>query len=518
MISVAQLRKACADALEYVRAQEDVDEVEVFVSSNGNLLTRLNYTSHIPCNGVEEPKSTEDFGIGVRAVFRTPEGRKVGFGSESADITLRGAQEALAKARKGAVLDPEFVSLPEPIPGLKRTLRRYHDPQLMRIRDDHLVDAGWAVTEGALRTYLASEELRIAAEGGDIAQLGLILGGDVTILQERMAIASTHMPRVQTDESTLIMAFITSMVEKRDAKGSGYWAGTRLAEFGDEAGRQAARSAIAQMGGVRVPSGRYRVVLGRQAVMDILVNILLPNLNLGLFYMAGSTFLGKFGQQVGWERLSVYDDAARPGLVGSKGITDEGLPTGRTDLIRDGVLVGLLSNDYEARRISNDPKAREKLGVEPREYATGLMPRNGFRFARGGGRHFDAAPGIYGTNIFIESSEPLTHEELLRRVGDGLYIGRIWYTYPINGLKVADFTCTVVGDSYVIRDGRLAEPIKANTIRINDNIHNVINRVIGITADARPTLVWAADEIVHAPEIGVDGLEVQEIASFMESV
>ena len=69
------------------------------------------------------------------------------------------------------------------------------------------------------------------------------MGGDVTILQERIAIVSSHMPRVQTDESTLIMRFVTAMVETRDAKGSGWSTTTRLADLTDEAGADAARRA-----------------------------------------------------------------------------------------------------------------------------------------------------------------------------------------------------------------------------------------------------------------------------------
>ena len=64
--------------------------------------------------------------------------------------------------------------------------------------------------------------------------------------------------------------------------------------------------------------------------------------------------------------------------------------------------------------------------------------------------------------------------ELLARVRDGLYVGRIWYTYPINGLRAGDFTCTVVGDSFTIRDGRLAAPLKAKTLRINDNVTRLL--------------------------------------------
>ena len=68
---------------------------------------------------------------------------------------------------------------------------------------------------------------------------------------------------------------------------------------------------------------------------------------------------------------------------------------------------------------------------------------------------------------------------------DGLYIGRIWYTYPINGLRAGDFTCTVVGDSFIIRDGRLAAPLKANTVRINDNITRLLASVVGVTKDVQ---------------------------------
>jgi PmbA protein len=515
MIPPSRLTKSVTEALAYLRTIEDIEEAEVFAASNGQLLTRLNYTSHIPCNGVEEPKSTEAFGIGIQAVFKTPEGRKIGFGSESSDISLEGVKEALAKARLGAVLDPEFQSLARPT-GEKRTLRRYHDPQLMRMADGDLVGAGWQVMEGALRTFQGSEALSELA-GGSLRDLGLIVGGDVTILQERIAVASYAMPQPQTDESALMLSFITAMVEREGSKGSGYGAATRLADFGDGAGRQAARNAIDSMGGVRVKTGEYRVVFGQQAVMDLMVNLVMPSLNLGTFYAGVSPFLGKLGQPVAAEMLSIYDDGAASGLAGSKGITCEGLPTGRTDLIVNGTLKGLLANYYESQRVLVDPRAKEKLGADPNEWRSAFVPRNGFRFSAGGGRHHGSQPGIFATNVVIEGNDR-SHEELLRDVGDGLYLGRIWYTYPVNGLRAGDFTCTVVGDSYVIRDGRLAEPIRANSIRLNDSIHNVLRGVIGVGRERRPTLVWAADEIVYAPDVAVAKVRVEEIAGYMETI
>ena len=518
MIATADLARAARTGLEFARAQPGVREVEVFVAANAALLCRLCYTSHIPSNGVEEPKSTAACGLGIQAVFESPAGPLLGFGSEPADLGPRGAERALAKARAAAVHDPEFVSLPRPRPE-PRTLVDYHDPRLMALDDAALVETGWQVIHGALRTFLGSSRLAdLARTEAEFRALGLILGGDVTILQERVAVASTHMPAVQTDESTLITAAVTAMVEGRDAKGSGWWTGTRLDHFTDEAGAEAAQNALGAIDGRRVAGGEYTVIFGRQPVTDLLNNLVVPALMATAFYASSTPFLGRLGRPVASPLLTIYDDGARPGLMGSKGITCEGLPTGRTDLIREGVLVGCLANWYEAQRLLRDPALAGKLGASGPPAEAALVPRNGFRFGDGGGRQFDTQPSIAASNVLVEGTDPVGRSDLLGQVRDGLYIGRIWYTYPINGLRAGDFTCTVVGDSYVIRDGRLAEPLRPNTVRINDNIGRILNSVVGVTRDLKGTSVWAADEVAYVPEVAVGGVRVQEIAGFMEGL
>ena len=515
MPEVAALARAAQAAFEITRAQRDIREAEVFVASNGALLTRLNYTSHIPCNGVEEPKSVESYGLGIQIVLDGPDGPLIGFGSEPNDLSPAGAERALAKARKAAVHDPEFVSLPRP-GGEKRRLSDYHDVELMQVSDERLVECGWTIIHGALRTFLNSSRLgEMAGSDEALRKLGLIVGGDVTILQERAAIVSTHMPEVQTDETALITAFVTAMVEARGAKGSGWSTTTRLADFTEDAGVEAAQAAIDAVGGERVPSGRYTVVFGRQPVTDILNDLIIPACNSDAFYASATPFLGRLGQRVASPLLSIYDDGARPGLLGSKGITCEGLPTGRTDLIRDGVLRGALTSWYYSQRLLRDPALGEKLGAAGAEAEAALVARNGFRFGGGGGRDFDTQPGVSASNVIVESREPVSRDELLRRVGDGLYIGRIWYTYPINGLRAGDFTCTVVADSYIIRDGRMVAPLKPNTIRINDNISTFLNNVVGVTRDTKGTIVWAADQVVYAPEIAVSNVRIDAIAENM---
>jgi predicted Zn-dependent protease len=522
MTTLADLKSTVQRALRHIARAKDIQEAEVFASSTGQLTCRLNYTSEIPCNGVEEPKSGETFGIGIRAVFAGADGLRIGFGSEARDLSPDGIRRALEKARLNAVPDPEFIAFPTAPPGPSRKGSppiRFHDRALMEVKDSTLVDAGWRVLHEAFKAFGASEELaRLAGSKDKLAKLGLIVGGDVTMVQQRMATASTRMPKIQTDESTWITSYLTSMVERKNAKGSGYGAATHLSKFKGEAGGEAVRNAIRSTGGQRLPSGSYHVVLGPQPVSDLMTNVILPSLSADAFYSCQSAFLGDIGHLIASDQLTIYDHGAAKGCVASKHITCEGLPTGRTDLIRAGVLRGLLSNHYETQRLVRDPRAREKLGINPQEHPEALVPRNGFRLSGRGGRQFDVLPSIAATNVFIEGSDPHTTASLLNMVGDGVYIGRIWYTYPMNGLRAGDFTCTVVGDSYLIKDGRLAAPLQSNSIRITGNIRTLFGNILGITKHARPVVGWAADEAVYAPEIAVRDLSLTEIAQFMESV
>jgi hypothetical protein len=534
MLPLVNLRIAVRDGLAYIAQQPDVVEAEVFASANINLTLRLNFTSHIPCNGVEEPKSIESHGVSVRAAFRTRRGNSIGLGSETGDLSVAGVSSALEKARRGAVADPEFDCLPRPLFD-RTTLFQHHDPALVRLRNSKLLAHGWDVLRNGLDVFQSSEDLLAALEryragqpdgpedpGGNeaaqLADLGLILGGDVVMLLERMAVGSTNMPEPQTDESTLIMSFATAMVEELKAKGSGWSVCTHLADFDARTGADAARQAIMSMNGQRAPSGSYRVVLGPQPVSELLEWILMPGLYLESFHADASPFMRRFGQQIASENLCLYDDGATPGFAGSKGITDEGLPTGRTDLIRDGRLVGLLSDYYNYRKAMNARRGWDKLGVEPGVVERGILPRNGFRAGNGGGRDFNAPVSIVPTNLVIEGREEVSREELLRRVGDGIYIGRIWYTYPVNGFTSGDFSGTVVGDSYLIRDGRLAEPLRPNTLRMNGNILKVINSIIGIRSERTGTVRWSSDQVTWAPEIAVADFPLEEIAGDMDGV
>ncbi len=523
MITLPKLKAAAQAALRQVSREKDIRAAEVFASSTGQSLCRLNYTSAIPCHGVEEPKSTESYGLGVRAVFEIDRETRVGFGSEARDLSPAGIRRAIEKARLNAVPDPEFSGFPEPMSNGKgpagKTSRDQADRTMMDLKDETLVTSGWRVLQEALKTFDRPEALSALGVAKDrLAALGLIVGGDVTVHRQRMAIASTTMPKVQTDESTYLTCSVTSMIERKAAKGTGYDATAHFSKFKGEAGSEAVQQAIKAADGVRLPTGTYAVVLGPQPVADIMTNVVLPSLSADAFYASRSAFLGDIDRPIAANLLSVYDHGAAKGAVGTKRLTCEGLPTGRTDLIRRGTLCGLLSSHYETQRLLRDPQAREKLGLNPVEHPDVLVPRNGFRLSSQGSRQFDAPPTIAATNVFIEGAQPHTTDSLLNLVGDGVYIGRIWYTYPMNGLRAGDFTCTIVGDSYEIKNGRLGAPLRGNAVRLTANIRLLLRNVLGITQAHRPIVGWASDEVIYAPEVAVRDVALAEIAQFADSV
>src|SRR5258708_9595480 len=97
----------------------------------------------------------------------------------------------------------------------------------------------------------------------------------------------------------------------------------------------------------------------------------------------------------------------------------------------------------------------------------------------------------------------LTDREFIRTVGDGIYGGRVWYTYPINGQRAGDFTCTVSGDSYLIENGRLTAPIAPNSLRISAHIDDVFGAAAVVGNRLLPSFVWGQSELFYLPALAI---------------
>jgi PmbA protein len=503
MRRLLEIRGFVREAARVLASEKDLAGFEIYAASGEHRIARLAYTSDIPCRGVEELKSLHADGFQVRIAMRRDE-HETGGAAVAGEFTFQALSAALDRARRATVVDPHFPGFPR---DPRRLDARASGPgDLSRASDAALAACAWQVIGGALDAF--GRDAAASAENP-----GLVLGGDVSIIRDRIAIASSGLPDIRADESAHFSASVTALVESLDAKGTSGALGDTGAKMRAAAaslGRDAVRRALAARGGVRPASGTYRVVLGPQPVAEILNYMVMGSLTTGAFHAASSAYQGRFGAQVMDERLSLIDDPfARAGAVRRR-ITGEGLAAAKVELIRDGRLAGLLSNYYDAHRLETDEHRAEKLG--PAAERAAFAASGGYRLGEGGGRRFDAHPGASGTNVILRARGGVAPQAMLRAVGDGIYIGRIWYTYPINGQRAGDFTCTVTGDSWMIRKGALAEPLAPNCVRINANIAQIFAAPIALGARPVPATVWGSPEAYYVAPIAAADIALAEVA------
>ena len=103
--------------------------------------------------------------------------------------------------------------------------------------------------------------------------------------------------------------------------------------------------------------------------------------------------------------------------------------------------------------------------------------------------------------------------ELIAAVGNGIYVGRVWYTYPINGQRAGDFTCTITGDSYLIRNGEIAAPLRPNALRINANLDEIFRSPVAIGKRVEPVTVWGSSEMFYVPAMAAEALNLSVIGA-----
>jgi len=514
MFSLTKLKRAVVEGLTIIERDKALIEGTVYASANRRVVGRLVYTHHFPCQGLQEPKSDDDLGVSVQGYFNVRGRKMVGFGHVANDVSPAAVERALGRARENAIYDPDFHGFPEPEREPRRRSKVSADPKLLALLSDPkregkaLADMSFKTLEGALRVFERYHKRETRLNDPDF-----IVSGDNFLITERMALASTKGMQA-SDESTIVMSFLSAMVERAHSKGRGWGASSSLRTFDPaKTGEEAAREAIAGIGGVAIPTGNYAVVLGPQAVNEIFSNLLLASFSAPTLDFRLSIFSGRFGEMVSSPLLTMHDDATIPGGAASKGVTDEGYQTARVPLIERGRFAGFLSNDYYRKKLLNqsDEDLREKIGPYAREHLNQIIPRSGFRFGAGGGRVAAFEPGISATNLVISSAEPVSRETLFRRVKNGVYIGALWYTYPIAGMKAGEISGTAVADTFRIKNGKLAEPIRVNSLRIRANLRDLVKSIIGITSKPRPTILWASDEITYAPEVAISNVHLEAI-------
>ncbi len=161
------------------------------------------------------------------------------------------------------------------------------------------------------------------------------------------------------------------------------------------------------------------------------------------------------GRRFGTEILNIADSGIEDEILpGTHFYDDEGTPMQRTQLVKEGVLVGRLHSRETAH----------KMGEKP----TGNARATDYRYP----------PIVRMRNTFVEPGNS-TKEELISEIKDGLYaVGSFGgQTY------LGDFSFSA-NFGYLIKNGKIQEMVK--NIMLNGNIFETLSNVNGVGND----FVW----------------------------
>jgi TldD protein len=200
--------------------------------------------------------------------------------------------------------------------------------------------------------------------------------------------------------------------------------------------REAARTAILQLGAVAAPAGEMEVVLGPGWPGVLLHEAVGHGLEADFNRKKTSAFAGLIGQQVASSKVTVVDNGRMPGRRGSINVDDEGNATQETVLIENGILRGYLSDKLSSRLMN--------------------MPNTG----SGRRESYQSIPMPRMTNTYMLNGED-DPGDILKSVKRGLYAvnfggGQVDIT---SGKFV--FTAS---EAYLIEDGVVTAPVKGATL------------------------------------------------------
>ncbi|MBI2172067.1 MAG: TldD/PmbA family protein [Chloroflexi bacterium] len=191
------------------------------------------------------------------------------------------------------------------------------------------------------------------------------------------------------------------------------------------------RKAVALLRAPKVTGGEFTVVLD-PVLAGVFIHEAFGHLSEADHVYADARMrdLMHLGRRFGGPHLNVVDGAAIPGLRGSYKYDDEGTPATRTNLIREGILVGRLHSRETAAKMGEAPSGN----------------------ARAMSHTFP--PIVRMTNTLIEPGNA-TFQDMIADVREGIY-ARNWY----GGMTSMEMFTFTAGEAFMIRNGQVAELLR----------------------------------------------------------
>jgi PmbA protein len=203
-----------------------------------------------------------------------------------------------------------------------------------------------------------------------------------------------------------------------------------------EIGAQAGARAVSRLSPVRLKSGPMKVVFDPR-VGGSLIGHLIGAITGGSIARKTSFLLDALGQPIFSNAVTILDDPLRARGLRSRPFDGEGLATGPTTIIDNGVLTGWLMESASARQ----------LGLQPTGHAT---------------RGIGGAPGAGPSNLHMVAGA-VTPTALMADIKHGFYVTEL-IGMGVNGLT-GDYSRGASG--FVIENGQIGGAVAEVTIAGN---------------------------------------------------
>ncbi|GAB4235661.1 MAG: TldD/PmbA family protein [Elainellaceae cyanobacterium] len=215
---------------------------------------------------------------------------------------------------------------------------------------------------------------------------------------------------------------------------------------------QAAERAVRQLDAKPVKGGQYTVVLDPN-LAGVFIHEAFGHLSEADFVYENPRMqeLLVLGKPIAIPQLNVVDDGTMPDLSGSLKYDDEGVPTQRKYLIRDGVLTQRLHNRETAGKMQEAPTGNARA-------LSGMYP-----------------PIVRMTNTGIEPGDS-SFEEMIGDIEEGVYAVRM-----LGGQTNGEMFTFAAAEGYMIRNGQLAEPV--SDVTLTGNVFQTLQDIEAIGND-----------------------------------
>ena len=286
---------------------------------------------------------------------------------------------------------------------------------------------------------------------------------------------------------TYVDAWISVVLEDRETSTGFEVTSSRKLDLDfSSVGRNAAELAERSQHQEDLKDGCETVVLTPYAVAGLFEHIIAPALYGDAYHRGESVYASKLGKNVAHDSLTLADDGSYPGGLNSAPTDDEGVPSRRVELIKEGRLDSLLFDQRDA----------SKYEV--------LSTGNGMRCERlSMSRSYKAQPRTTARNLILEG-DTLPRDVLIQDVKQGLLIYEVLGAHTANPAS-GEFSVNMAL-AFHIEQGEISSAVRHGML--SGNLPEALNHLEGIGNDPKILGGGLSPLSFVVPSIALSGLTI----------